>query len=690
MRWLGRLYEPALGLALRHRAATLAAAVLLLAGALAVGSRVGNEFMPPLNEGDLLFMPIADPSVSLEENTRIAARQNAAIMAFPEVEYTVAKVGRAETSTDPAPLNMTETIVHLRPKDQWRPGVTIDSLRAEMSRAVELPGVANIWTMPIINRIDMLSTGIRSEVGIKVFGADLETLQRLAQDAAAVVRTVPGAANVYAEPLTSGQYLNVRVNRQAAARYGLTVADVQETIEYAIGETPVGTTIEGRQRFPVRVRFGPQYRADAGSIGDTLIVTPAGQQVPLRDVADIAPARGPAMISAENGLLLATILLNVQDRDVGSFVDEAKAVVARDVPLPPGYYVGWSGRYENQIHARERLQIVLPVVLVIIFLLLWVTYRSALEAAHVLLAVPFALTGGLFLVWALGYNFSVAVWVGFIALFGTAVQTGVVMVIYLEEAVAHKRQALGGRLTREALREAVMEGALLRLRPKIMTVSTVVAGLLPLMWTTRVGAEVMKPLAAPVLGGMLSSLAHVLIVTPVIFSLIREREICAEERDATDAAPEAPRSRLVPALVVAGLVALAFVPAVALRWARGDAAFLPSDATSGVRIQQATVNGLVVSLASADGAIRQGRATYFVEFRSADSNALVDVGDLTVAGTMAMPGMLMAAKTEVTRTSVTGRYEVTSEFTMAGVWRLAFEWSGPQGRGAVVLNGDVQ
>src|SRR5258706_6789474 len=431
---------------------------------------------------------------------------------------------------------MTETIIHLKPTDQWRAGMTLDRLRAEMSRATQLPGVSPIWTMPIINRIDMLTTGIRSEVGVKIFGADLPQLEALARRVADAVRSVPGASNVYPEQVTSGQYLNITVDRAAAARYGIGVGDVQQVIETAVGETVLTTTIEGRARFPVRVRYRPEDRADPQALAQVLVSAPGGAQIPLGQLAHIENARGPAMISSENGLLLATVLLNVQGRDVGGFVQEARATVARTVALPAGYYIGWSGRWENQERARERLQVVIPIVLVIIFILLYFMYGSAIEAAHVLLAVPFALTGGVYLLWFLGYTFSVAVWVGFIALFGTAVQTGVVMVIYLEEAVERKRQALGGTLTRASLRDAVMEGALLRLRPKVMTVSTVVAGLLPIMWSTSVGAEVMKPLATPVLGGMLSSLIHVLIVTPVLFFAIRERQLGLQHQSLSAAA----------------------------------------------------------------------------------------------------------------------------------------------------------
>src|SRR6187431_3030709 len=563
MRVLRAVYRPVLQGALAHRALTIMTAALLFIGALVLARGIGSEFMPPLNEGDLMFMPIADPSISLEENTRIAARQNAALMKFPEVAYVVAKVARADTSTDPAPLNMTETIVHLKPKQEWRSGITLDGLRAEMGRAVQLPGVSNIWTMPIINRIDMLTTGIRSEVGVKIFGADLHVLENLARQVADAIRRVQGASNVYPEQVTSGQYLNIEVDRAAAARYGIGVGDIQQVIETAVGETTLTTTIEGRQRFPVRVRYAPEFRADAQALGQVLVASSTGAQIPLSQVARIDHARGPAMISSENGLLLATVLLNVQGRDVGGFVEEARATVARDVALPAGYYVGWSGRWENQERARARLRLVLPIVLLVIFVLLYFTYHSALEAAHVLLAVPFALTGGVYLLWLLGYNFSVAVWVGFIALFGTAVQTAVVMVIYLEEAVERKRQELGGTLTREALRDAVMEGALLRLRPKVMTVSTVIAGLLPIMWSTRVGAEVMKPLAAPVLGGMISSLIHVLIVTPVIFFSIRERQLALQHETLPVAVRRPPGGRRV---VIATVLLPAVMAALLVGW----------------------------------------------------------------------------------------------------------------------------
>jgi Cu(I)/Ag(I) efflux system membrane protein CusA/SilA len=689
MRGLRRVYQPVLSGALAHRALTIGLALLLFAGALLAASSIGSEFMPSLNEGDLMFMPIADPSISLTENTEIAKKQNAALMKFPEVEYVVAKVARADTSTDPAPLNMTETIVHLKPAAQWRAGMTPDRLRAEMGQAVQMPGVSNIWTMPIINRIDMLTTGIRSEVGIKIYGADLSTLESLARQAAQVVRTVPGASNVYPEQVTSGQYLNITVDRAAAARYGLSVGDIQQVIENAIGETVLSTTIEGRQRFPIRVRYAPEFRADPQALGQVLITSGNGAQVPLSQVARLENARGPAMISSENGLLLATVLLNVQGRDVGGFVNEAKEVVAKELKLPAGYYIGWSGRWENQEHARQRLQIVLPIVLVVIFVLLYFTYHSAIEAAHVLLAVPFALTGGMYLLWFLGYNFSVAVWVGFIALFGTAVQTGVVMVIYLEEAVQRKREKLGGTLTIDALRDAVMEGALLRLRPKVMTVSTVVAGLLPIMWSSRVGAEVMKPLATPVLGGMVSSLIHVLIVTPVIFFWIKQRQFGLADGRSLD---EIERSRVKWRPIIAGVVVAAILSVGGwVAWnqvkRRGGP---PEQSAPGTVVRTIRSGSLNILLRSPDGTLHQGRNAFTIEFRSVDRGALVDVGTVRASANMPMPGMVMPSGMQVRSGGTPGRYEGTAEFGMAGAWQMAIEWNGPAGQGSVSFEGAVQ
>jgi copper/silver efflux system protein len=527
MRFLRGVYKPALILALRHRLATILIALLFFISAMLVTTQIGSEFMPALNEGDLMYMPVTDPGISLDEATRILSKQDEIIASFPEVRWAVGKAGRAESSTDPAPINMNETVVHLKPRSEWRPGMTREKLIAEMDAELRMPGVTNIWTQPIINRIEMLATGIRSQVGIKVYGDDLEIIEKTGQEIAALLRDVPGAADVYPEQIGGAPYIDIDIDRPAAARYGIEVATIQEVIERGIGETNLTTTIEGRNRFPIRVRYAEEFRSTPEAIGRIPITSPTGESIPLSMLASIRSVEGPAMIQSENGLLRGTVLLNVRGRDIGSFVDEANGLLRERMQMPTGYYFEWSGQYENQVRARERLMIVIPIVVLIIFATLYFTYRSFLEAAHVLLAVPFALTGGFYLLWMLQYNFSVAVWVGFIALFGQAVQTAIVMVVYLDEAVKRKKEELG-ILNINALKEAVMEGALLRLRPKVMTVMTVVAGLSPIMLSTGDGSEVMKPLAAPIFGGMVSSLVHVLIVTPVIFYWLRLYELKKE------------------------------------------------------------------------------------------------------------------------------------------------------------------
>ncbi len=556
MKVLMKAYKPALDWALDNRKKTVAIAVALFSIAIVMVTRIGKEFMPPLNEGSLLFMPVTLPNISINEAKRLITIQDKIIKDTPEVEHVLGKVGRAETSTDPSPVSMFETIILLKPQDKWRKGMTQDRLIGELNQKLQIPGVGNGWTMPIINRINMLSTGVRTDLGVKIYGDDLGKLSDLAVTAGEILKKVPGAVDVVAERTLGGTYLDIVPDREAAARYGLNVDDINDVIETVLGGMPVTNTIEGRQRFPVRVRFLWDYRQDIEKIKRIPIprgpvvtsastVAPAssggaggameggaggvpmgagGGQITLGQVAGISVNPGPAMISAENSFLRSIVFLNVRGRDMGRFVDEAKEYLAENLKLPPGYFIEWSGQYENQIRAKKTLQVVLPLVLLIIFVLLVMVYHSVKEALNVILAVPFALTGGVYLLYFLGYNFSVAVWVGFIALFGTAVQTGVVMVIYLEEAVERVKKR-DGRLTIANLREAVVEGALLRLRPKVMTVSTVVAGLLPIFWSTRTGSEVMKPLATPVLGGMVSSLLFVLVVTPVTFLWLREREV---------------------------------------------------------------------------------------------------------------------------------------------------------------------
>jgi Cu(I)/Ag(I) efflux system membrane protein CusA/SilA len=541
MRFLLAVYLPALNLALRFRFWVLGLAVLILVGALWCGSQMGREFMPALNERALLYMPTTLPGVSVPEANRVMAAQDKVLASFPEVEKVVGKLGRADTATDPAPVRMIETTITLRPLAEWREGMTVEKLRSEMMDAMmEYPGFVPTILQPIENRIFMLNSGIRGQVAVKIFGPDLSTLEKVAVQVEKVLKEIPGNDGVFAERIIGSPYLEIAIRREDAARYGVPVAELLDIVETAIGGRELTTTIEGRQRVPVRVRYARDFRDSPERLASVLVQTTRGEQIPLSKVADIRVTTGPAMISSENGLLRVFVQTNVRERDLAGFVEEAKRAVTDKVQLPTGVYLTWGGQYESLIRSQNTLKFLVPVVLFITFMMLYLIYRSAREAAHVLLAVPFALSGGLYLQWILGYNFSVAVWVGYIALFGTAVQTGVVMVIYLEEALKRKELEKGHTMTLLDIRDAVVEGAALRLRPKVMTVTTVVASLsvimIPIFSSERTGIEIMRPLAVPVIGGMISSLLHILIVTPVIFLMLREWEWRKNQRDQQRAA----------------------------------------------------------------------------------------------------------------------------------------------------------
>ncbi len=545
MKYLLRLYDPVLDWALTHRKIVIGLAAALLASATLVAfglprsittrlspqiarhfTGFGSEFMPTLEEGSLLFMPVLLPATSLSEVKRIMAWQDLVISAHPAVASVAGKLGRADTATDTAPVEMIETTIMLKPTDQWPRGTTKASIIADLSsKLMNVPGYVPGFLQPIENRILMTSTGIRAQVGVKIFGDDLAALQRKAFEVERVINQVQGATGVAPSRVQGKPYLEITIDRDRMSRYGLRAQQLLEYVETGFGGTTVGTTLQGRERWPLQVRLEQADRDDIDKFGDLLIPTPAGPHVPLREVAEIKRVVGPSEISSENGRLRVFVQANVGDRDLGGFVEEIKTRVTQDVPLDPGMTIEYSGQYEHQLRARQTLFYVFPTVLLIIFGLLIMTFKSITEAAHVILAVPFALTGGVMLQAMLGYNFSVAVWVGYIALFGTAIQTGIIMVIYLEEAVAKKQLELGGTLTRAALLEAIKAGARLRLRPKVMTVATSIASLLPLFWLDRTGVEVMRPLAAPVVGGMLSSLIHILVVTPVLFAWLRERKL---------------------------------------------------------------------------------------------------------------------------------------------------------------------
>ena len=524
-RFLIWLYRPIIKAVLRAKTLTILLALAVVAVTVWPASQIGSEFMPTLNEGTLFYMPTTLPGISVTKAADLLQMQDRIIKSFPEVESVFGKAGRASTATDPAPTEMYETVINLKPKDKWRPGMTVDSLIAEMDRALQFPGVSNAWTMPIKARIDMLSTGIRTPVGVKVFGTDLGEMEKVARQIEQVLKTVPGTSSAYAERVIGGYYLNIAANRDALARYGLMEGDVQETVATALGGQAITTTVEGRERYTVNVRYPRDLRSDPRSIAsDTLIALPNGGTVPLGEVASVTLGRGPTTIRTENGQLAAYIFVDIRDRDLGGYVADAQKAVAASVQLPPGYYVTWSGQFEYLQRAEARLRIVVPVTLLIIFLLLYLNFRRLTETLIVMLSLPFSVVGGVWLLWWLGFNFSVAVAVGFIALAGVAAETGVVMLIYLDHALREVKAKCASEnrpFTRDDLRQAIMLGAVERVRPKMMTVVAIIAGLLPIMWSTGTGSEVMQRIAVPMIGGMLSSTVLTLIVIPAVYGLIK-------------------------------------------------------------------------------------------------------------------------------------------------------------------------
>jgi Cu(I)/Ag(I) efflux system membrane protein CusA/SilA len=524
-RFLIWLYRPAITVALRFKTPTILVALAVLAASLWPAVRLGTEFMPNLNEGTLFYMPTTLPGLSVTKAAELVQTQDKIIKSFPEVASVWGKAGRASTATDPAPTEMFETVINLKPETEWRPGLTVDKLTAEMDKALQFPGVSNAWTMPIKARIDMLSTGIRTPVGVKVFGTDLAEMERLARQIEAVIRTVPGTTSAYAERAIGGYYLNIDPDRAQLARYGLMVGDLQNLVAMALGAEPVTTTVEGRERYTVSIRYPRDYRSDPQAIAtQVLIPTADGGTVPLGQVAKVSLAQGPASIRTENAQLAVYIFVDLRDRDLGGYVTDAQKAVASQITFPPGYYVTWSGQFEYLQRAKTRLQVVVPVTILIIFLLLYLNFRRVTETLIVMLSVPFALVGGLWLMWWLGFNLSVAVAVGFIALAGVAAETGVVMLIYLDNALTElraQRDAEGRAFTRADLHAAIMTGAVERVRPKMMTVFAIMLGLLPILWSHGTGAEVMQRIAVPMIGGMVSSTLLTLIVIPAIYAVIK-------------------------------------------------------------------------------------------------------------------------------------------------------------------------
>jgi Cu(I)/Ag(I) efflux system membrane protein CusA/SilA len=521
-RWAAALYRPVLRWALRARVVVVVGAVLAVGLTLLPLGALGSEFMPPLREGSLMYMPNTLPSISLTQQRRLLQLEDSILMTFPEVESVWGKAGRANTATDWAPISMVETTVNLKPPSEWRPGLTQDALIAEMDQRLRIMGAVNSWTMPIKNRTDMLSTGIRTTLGIKIFGPDLEVIQRIGHDIEGALSAVPGTASIYAERSFGGRYLDIRPNAEALARYGLTTGDVQELLGMALGGDQITTTVEGRERFPVQVRYARDFRDSPEAIGQLLVSGRQGLQVPLAQVADIRFTPGAPMIRSENGYLNDLVSIDVRGRDVGGYVADAKQVVARDVKIPAGYRLEWSGQYEALERVKSRLEVVVPLTIGVIALLLYLTFGTVAEMLIVMLSLPFALVGGVWAMWLLDYNLSVAVAVGFIALAGVAAETGVVMLLYLDHAWADIARD-GRKPTLAELVGAIEHGAVARLRPKLMTVAAIMLGLLPALWSHGTGAEVMQRIAAPMVGGMVTSTVLTLVVIPAVYYLWRRR-----------------------------------------------------------------------------------------------------------------------------------------------------------------------
>jgi len=526
-RGLVRIYNPVVKFALRFKKAVLLGALAIVIITLIPFSRLGSEFMPPLNEGSILYMPTAVPGMSITEAAKILNAQDRMLMKFPEVERVFGKIGRAETATDPAPLSMVETVVTLKPQDQWRDGMTWDKLLAEMNENVRFPGMANIFWMPIQTRTEMLSTGFRSNLGIKVFGPDLKTIEDIGVQIEGVLSEKEGTRSVFAERVTGGYFLDFDIDREKAARYGLTVGDVEDIIETAIGGKNISQTIEGQERFPINVRYQRELRGDIEELERVVVPTPTGAQIPISLLADINFSTGPPQIRNENGQKVGYVFVDVEGKDFEGYVNDAKELIREKIDLPPGYFVEWSGQYEYLQRVKEMLKIVVPLTILIIFILLYMNFKSVTETLIVLLSVPFALVGSIWLLYLLGYNLSVAVWVGMIALAGLAAQTGVVMIIYLDEA--YKKWKSEGKIKNIGdLHGSITEGAVQRVRPKMMTVLSTTLGLLPLMWSMGTGADVMKRIAAPMVGGLITSTVLTLVIIPVVYSLWKGRVLVSK------------------------------------------------------------------------------------------------------------------------------------------------------------------
>src|SRR6266545_2158496 len=681
-RFLIRAYQPFADFVLRYRWFTLAAALVLLLITIFPFKRLGSEFMPPLNEGTLLYMPTAVPGMSITEATKILQIQDRQLKKIPEAMTVFGKAGQAETPTDPAPLSMFETIIPLKPPNQWRRGMTWEKLLAEVNANIKTPGMANIFWMPIQTRTEMLTTGFRSVLGVKVFGPDLGEIQKLAVQIEKELTEFPNTRSVFAERTVGGYFLDFTVNREAAARYGLKVGDVNDIIESAVGGKNITTTVEGRERYPINTRYARDFRQDLDALKRVLVPTPTGAQVPISMLADIQYKTGPPSVRSENGKLVGFVFVDITTSDIEGYVRKASQQLGQRIQYPPGYYIEWAGQFQYLQAAKERLKIVIPLTLLIIFVLLYMNTKSLVKTAIVLLAVPFSLIGAFWHLYILGYNMSVAVWVGLIALAGLDAETGVVMLLYLDHAWEKFRGEGRMNNTRD-LHDAVLEGAVGRVRPKIMTVCAILFGLLPIMWSPamQAGADVMKRIATPMIGGVITSAFLNLLIYPVIYIIWRRRKL--PEKAEEEAAPFLPPALVVSrenrqrvfkwiALII-GVVAIFYAGQFAWHKLR------PTQISSAPFLTQ-NVNDLTVNFIAREGELRHGNNEVLIEFRDRNGQ-LVDVGNVKFDLDMNMPGMQMHSAGTIERTNTPGRYRAKIKIEMAGDWTAKISFDGPHGQG---------
>src|SRR2546426_105595 len=681
-RFLIRAYQPFADFVLRYRRFTLGCALLVLLITIFPYKKLGSEFMPPLNEGTLLYMPTAVPGMSITEATKILQIQDRQLKKIPEAVTVFGKAGQADTPTDPAPLSMFETVVALKPPDQWRRGMTWEKLLAEVNANIKTPGMANIFWMPIQTRTEMLTTGFRSILGVKVFGPDLGEIQKLAVQIEKELADLPNTRSVFAERTVGGYFLDFTVNREAAARYGLKVGDVNDIIESAIGGKNITTTVEGRERYPVNTRYARDFREDLDALKRVLVPTPTGAQVPISMLADIRYKTGPPSVRSENGKLVGFVFVDISTSDIEGYVRKASQQLSQRIQYPPGYYISWAGQFQYLEAAKERLKIVIPLTLLIIFVLLYMNTKSLVKTAIVLLAVPFSLIGAFWLLYILGYNMSVAVWVGLIALAGLDAETGVVMLLYLDHAW-EKFKAEGRMTSMHDLHDAVIEGAVGRVRPKIMTVCAIFFGLLPIMWSPamQAGADVMKRIATPMIGGVVTSAILALLIYPVIYVIWRRRE--HPDRNEEEPAPIVPPALVpshrvqhhLPRIIATTLIATGLIYGASFVWHKASARKItsPPFATQ-------TVNDLTVELMAPAGQLQKGDNNVLIEFRDSDGQ-LVNVRDVNFTIDMNMPGMVMRGGGPAQKIGPAGQYRAKVKADMAGDWNAKLSFEGPHGQG---------